>query len=136
MAIPTRLALVLASGILASGCAPNGGLFVAHETIVGVNGAVNLSKPAGHLVVGYDRNFGTYVPISVPDENDPSNKEAMSILSCSELTVSNIWLTGFTEYLSTGTAANNYAARLANQERVPAFKCFDQAEKDETGGAE
>lgn len=133
MAKPGTAAFVLGTCLSMSGCAQTSGLFIAHDTVLGVNAAVNIQKPSGHVIIGYDRNFGTYVPKSVPAE-DGSGKEAMSVLSCSELKVSDLWLTGFTEYLSTGEAAQTYAEKLAAQEWVPAFKCFvDQQTSDNNG---
>lgn len=96
-------------------CEPTN-LYVAHQTVVGVNAAVNTEQTKGHLIVGYDRNFVTLVPKSVADPDNKSTnvadgggKEAMSALSCSDLEVKGIYLTKFVEYLATGKAARTLA---------------------------
>ena len=59
-------------------------------------------RAKGRLVIGYDRNFVTLVPKSVPDGK--GGREAMAVLSCSELKVDGIFLSKFIEYLATGKA--------------------------------
>ncbi|MGH6892156.1 MAG: hypothetical protein ACREEP_07850, partial [Dongiaceae bacterium] len=90
------------------GCEPTN-LYVAHSTVLGVNGAMNADQSSGHLIVGYDRKFAAIVPKSVPTED---GKEAMSVLSCSDVKVDGIFLAGFTEYLATGKAAQGFAQKV------------------------
>jgi hypothetical protein len=68
---------------------------------------MNTEQTAGHLKIGYDRTFVIVVPKSVPV---PNGREAMAVLSCSNLEVKGIFLTGFKEYLATGAAALNYSS--------------------------
>jgi len=76
--------------------------------VVGLNAAMNTEQTAGHLKIGYDRTFVTVVPKSVPLRG--GGREAMAALSCSDLEVTGIFITGFREYLATGKAAMNYAS--------------------------
>lgn len=105
--------------VLLSACSTNN-LYIAHDTVVGLNASVDSQRGSGQLIVGYDRNFGTYVPKSV---RDGDGQEAMSVLSCSKLKVRGIWLTEFTEYLGTGEAAAIYADNLA-EKKTTAFTCI------------
>jgi hypothetical protein len=80
------------------------------------------------LIVGYDRRFLAIVPKSAtivdPETGqpvttgNPEAREAMSILSCSQLEVDTIFLTGFTEYLATGEAARRFAAEVAKKSTI------------------
>ncbi len=101
-------AIVFLAAIL-GGCEPTN-LYVAHTTVLGVNGAMNADQSSGHLIVGYDRKFAAIVPKSVDTED---GKEAMSVLSCSDVKVDGIFLAGFTEYLATGKAAQGFANKVA-----------------------
>jgi hypothetical protein len=98
------------------GCEPTQ-LYVGATTVLGINAAMNTEQTAGHLKIGYDRTFVTVVPKSVPLQGEPG-REAMAVLSCSEVEVTGIWLTGFREYLATGKAAMNYA-ELFNPNPAP-----------------
>lgn len=95
--------------MLLCGCQPPTNLYVAATTVVGVNAAVNTEQTAGHLKIGYDRDFVTVVPRSVAVPGHDQQREVMAALSCSEVEVTGIFLTGFKEYLATGQAARNYA---------------------------
>src|SRR5258706_8153424 len=106
----------LSALVLLCGCQPTQ-LYVAHSTVVGVNAAISTEKVAGHLKIGYERDFATVVPKSVPA---PGGREAMGALSCSELEVTGIFLTGFKEYLATGEAAERYAALFKPKPAPPA----------------
>jgi hypothetical protein len=44
-------------------------LYVAHQTVIGIDAAVNNEQKAGHLLIGYDRRFLTISPKSVPMSN-------------------------------------------------------------------
>lgn len=102
-------AAVLFAAIL-GGCEPTN-LYVAHSTVLGVNGAMNADQSSGHLIVGYDRKFAAIVPKSVPTVD---GKEAMSVLSCSDVKVDGIFLAAFTEYLATGRAAQGFAKKVVD----------------------
>ena len=99
-------------------------LYVAHHTVVGVNAAVNMERTSGHLVIGYDRNYVTIAPRSVPI--DDGGKDAMAALSCSELEVDGLYVTKFVEYLATGKAGIRFARRFGETgESGDIFQCFD-----------
>jgi hypothetical protein len=99
-------------------------LYVAHHTVVGVNAAMNMERTAGHLVIGYDRNFIAIAPRSVPLAN--GGKDAMAALSCSELVVKGIFVNKFVEYLATGKAGAALAKDIgASGEDFGFFRCFD-----------
>ena len=108
-----RVAVSVAAAVsvsLSLGACEPANLYVAHTTVVGLNAATNLDQSSGHLIVGYDRKFAAIVPKSVPVEE---GQEAMSVLSCSDLKVDGIFLSGFTEYLATGRAATGFAEAVA-----------------------
>ena len=114
-------AAALGACIVLGACSTDN-LYVAHDTVVGVNAALDSQRGSGRVMIGYNRNFGTYVPKSV---HHPNGKEAMSVLSCSELRVSGIWLAEFTEYLGTGEAAAIYAKNVAAKNMTTAFSCIE-----------
>ena len=115
MSVARRLVLstgaAVALSVALTACEPTN-LYVGSNTVVGVNGSMNTQQTAGHLIVGYDRRFAAIVPKSVPMEGS-EGEEAMAVLSCSELRVEGIFLTGFTEYLATGQAAKKFAENVA-----------------------
>ncbi len=112
--------VLLAAGLAA--CDPTN-LYVAHTTVLGVNGAMNADQTSGHLIIGYDRKFAAIVPTSVPTEY---GTEAMSVLSCSDLKVDGIFLAGFTEYLATGRAAEGFAKAVAETTDPTQRNAMDQ----------
>lgn len=112
--------VLLVAGLAA--CDPTN-LYVAHTTVLGVNGAMNADQTSGHLIIGYDRKFAAIVPTSVPTEH---GTEAMSVLSCSDLKVDGIFLAGFTEYLATGAAAQGFADAVANQSDAEKSRAMSQ----------
>lgn len=119
---PGLRALALGSFLVLAACEPTN-LYVAHDTVVGVNAAVNTERTKGRLVIGYDRNFVTLVPKSVPDIN--GGHEAMAALSCSELKVDGIFLSKFIEYLTTGQAALAFAEKIGESgDAGEIFECF------------
>lgn len=109
MPMAQRFVFAAGAALTLSACEPVN-LYVAHSTVVGLNAAGNVDRSSGHLIIGYDRHFGAIVPKSVPVAE---GKEAMSVLSCSDLKVDGIFLAGFTEYLATGRAATGFAEAVA-----------------------
>lgn len=107
---------------IVAGCEPTN-LYVAHTTVLGVNGAMNADQSSGHLIVGYDRKFGAAVPKSVDTED---GKEAMSVLSCSDVKVDGIFLAAFTEYLATGRAARGFAEKVVKPNNEADRKAINQ----------
>ena len=133
------LGLILAALTLAACDATQ--LYIAHDTVLGLNANVNTARTSGKLVFGYDRQFGTLIPKSVDaDDNQNGNddgkgREAMAVLSCSEVGVDGIFLTRFVEHLATGQAAKNFAKALADDPEavnLGFFECFDTS-APETG---
>jgi hypothetical protein len=113
--------LIAGLGLTACGTA---NLYIAHDTVVGLNAVVDSQRTSGRLSIGYDRNFGTYVPAAVPAQDGSGGKEAMSVVSCSELKVKGIWLSNFTEYLGTGEAAERFAAAVSKGGQSEVFDCL------------
>lgn len=106
------------------GC-QSGQLYVASNTVVGLHAGVNTARTAGTLQIGYDRYFTTVVPRSVVPPNGESGtglpagttaREAMAVMSCSELEVDGIFVSRFVENLATGRAALNYAKALRDSD--------------------
>ena len=105
-------------------------LYIAHNTVVGVDAAVNTEQPRGHLLIGYDRQFVGYIPRSVRVESDtatgPEKRDAMSAIACSRVEVTGLYLTQFTEYLATGPAAKRYAESLQKAPGSRLRECLEQ----------
>ena len=97
-------------------------LYVAHETVVGFNAQVSQDRQQGRIVLGYDRDFITLVPKSVDVE---AGKDAMALLSCSELEVTGIFLTRYVDVLASGDAAEALAGKLTDPQRF--FDCHKLA---------
>ena len=128
---------VLAGGLTAGACDTAGRhLYIAHNTVVGLDAAVNTDPPRGHLVFGYDRQFGAWIPRSVPDGETgngavtssahSTTRDAMTAIACSKVGVDGIYLTQFTEYLATGRAAELYAMALKAHPGSPLYDCLNQ----------
>jgi hypothetical protein len=97
-------------------------LYVAHETVVGLNAQVSQDRQQGRLVLGYDRDFITLVPKSVGDD---ANKDVMALLSCTELEVSGIFLTRYVDVVASGEAAKTFAGKLTDGQTF--FDCHELA---------
>ncbi|WP_145976987.1 hypothetical protein [Leisingera aquaemixtae] len=110
---------MLCAAIGLTGCSPDN-LFVAHETVVGVNAKVSADRQQGQLVVGYDRDFVTIVPTTV--EGDNGGREAMALLSCTELAVQGIYLAQYTDITATGAAAARLGKAI-DEKGSAAFDC-------------
>jgi hypothetical protein len=131
-------------------------LYIAHNTVVGVDVAVDTNRQAGRLVVGYDRQFVALAPKSVPPDpekpdpdcvGEPDCREAMAVLSCNEVEVDGIFLTRFKDRLATGTAAKKAATKIVEHVQTVAqgdvtkyaeiaaglFDCWRPIETDEDG---
>lgn len=113
-------------------------LYVVHQTVIGIDAAVNNEQKAGHLLIGYDRRFLTISPKSVPMSESqksaknpqetmapqspgPQPKDVMAVLSCSHMEIDGLFLTKFVERLATGKAAKNFS------EKNKVFDCSDIA---------
>jgi hypothetical protein len=139
--VPRLLLITLAPFVLScvGGCDTVGrNLFIAHNTVVGVDAAVNTDQTQGHIIIGYDRQFVGYIPRSVPDhgagvatttptsERESKKRDAMTAVACSKVAVDGIFLTQFTEYLATGRAAELYAKALRAHPGTQLYNCLDK----------
>ncbi|HEY7609148.1 MAG TPA: hypothetical protein VIF14_07940 [Alphaproteobacteria bacterium] len=123
-------AIGLAQALLA--CQPTH-VFVTHQTVVGVDAAVDSQMTKGHLIIGYDRTFFAVVPKSVESKENgtapgasPNNRDAMSVIACSNIKVDGIVLSQFTENMATGKAAKIYAENLHREGGNQLFRCLDK----------
>ena len=58
------IALTLIAGLAA--CGEPTQLYIAHNTVLGLDAAVDTNRQAGRLLFGYDRQFVALAPRSVP----------------------------------------------------------------------
>jgi hypothetical protein len=114
--------LALVAGLLGA-CEVNQ-LYTASHTNIGINAAVKPDMTEGSLMVGYQRDFVTLVPKSVPDTEAPGNRDVMAALVCTDLVVSGIWLNKYVEYVATGKAARDFAAKLKGSSASQFFDCY------------
>jgi hypothetical protein len=130
-----RAGLIVLAALAVAGCQP-GQLYVASDTVLGLNANVNTARDSGRFQFGYDRYFGTVIPRSTDIPNGTNDtglagseqgREVMAIIGCSDVEVSGIFLSKFVESLATGRAARGYARQLAaNPSNANApFGCFD-----------
>lgn len=108
------------SVLLLPACEPRN-LYVAHDTVVGVNAKVSQDRQQGQLVVGYDRDFVTVIPKSVDDPSGINKKDAMALLSCTELEVDGIFLSKYTDITASGDAAKKFSERIHDDNNF--FNC-------------
>lgn len=109
-------------------------MYVGLDTVLGVNARVSTDRQSGDLIIGYDRDFATIVPKSVPvsdnghhsdaESTSEESRDAMSALVCSEVRVSGIFLSGFTEAMATGEAAKKFAKQATAEEVGDFFSCL------------
>jgi hypothetical protein len=118
------IGIVLLAGPFLAACEPKQ-LYIAHNTVIGVDAAVNADRTAGQLMIGYDRQFVALVPKSVPEQGAGSeSREAMAALVCSKLEVDGIFLTEYSERLATGDAAVEASNTIAKDpKRMSIFDC-------------
>lgn len=134
-------------------------LYMANQTVIGLNAAVDPEAGTGSLLIGYDRDFVALVPRSVEQQEidaqgkvvlDANGKprltghtDAMSALVCADVRFEKIWLRYYYEAMATGEAAKQFARRLSatNQEAQKSadsmrefFKCFRRAEAIDKAG--
>lgn len=99
--VPIRAGTLL-SVILLSACTSlSKQVYVASDTSLGVNGAVNTAQTAGKLVIGYDRKFVAYVPKIIYE----GDSDVMAVYNCTHLEVQGLRIKAFKEHLATGDAA-------------------------------
>ncbi len=107
-----------------SGCEARN-LYVAHDTVVGLNAQLSEDRKKGRLVFGYDRDFVTIIPKSVDKDkkspDDPHREEVMASLGCSHIVVDGIYLTEYRDMVVTGDAAKALAKKLDGRDKL--FEC-------------
>ncbi|WP_139792877.1 hypothetical protein [Pseudophaeobacter leonis] len=105
------------------GCDQN--LYVAHDTVLGINARLNKDRAAGKLVIGYDREFITIVPkgsrtepvTGEEDQTSTSNasRDVMSSLGCNYLEAEGPTLKRYSDMVITGEAAIKLAAKIKEE---------------------
>lgn len=98
-------------------------LYVAHDTVVGINAAVSANRQQGQVVIGYDRDFAAVVPVIEPGKVGPdgtsrTDREAMAVFGCTRMETKSIFLTRYSDVISTGDAANKLAKTLGTKNRT------------------
>lgn len=106
-----------------AGCEANN-LYVAHNTVIGVNASVSPDRQQGQLLIGYDRDFVTVIPKSVDKTVKTGKKDVMALLNCTQVEVDGIFLSKYTDSIASGEAAILFARQLA-QEQKPTTNLFD-----------
>lgn len=120
--IPIRIALLLPAAMLCACTSLSKQVYVASDTSLGVNGAVNTAQTAGKLVIGYDRKFVAFVP---KKDEDADSSDVMSVYNCTHLEITGLRISKFREKLATGKAVPK------NDENKPSSCNPDQAKKQE-----
>jgi hypothetical protein len=155
-----RIVVALLVLVLA-GCANWGEqLYLAHDTKIGLDASINTATTSGSVDLGYDRRFITFVPRSVEieeqdtelvgsgrqtgegdgnteDSQDVENtkaREIMSVMACSNLSVSLFTIDYYDESLATGRAAVLFAKALAQDRKWISedyFECFRKKDRQQ-----
>lgn len=107
--------LSLGAIVLVSGCGEN--LYVAHDTVVGLNAAVSADRAQGQFVFGFDRDYTAVVPVKEKGSKDSAGKvttsrEAMAVFGCSRVETKGIFLTRYSDVIATGSAAVDLAETI------------------------
>lgn len=89
-------------------------LYIASDTSLGVNGAVNTAQTAGKIVIGYDRKFVTVVPKMNPN----AESDVMSAYNCTHVEIKGLRISKFRERLASGEAATNLVSNMRNGNAV------------------
>lgn len=118
--------LGLMASVTLAACGQPTQLYVAHNTVIGLDAAVDTNRQSGRLIFGYDRQFITLAPKAVPCEEDGANcREAMAALSCNEVVVEGVFLTRFKDRLATGKAAVEAAEAIKKKPEIATlFDCW------------
>lgn len=105
-----------------SGCATNN-LYVAHDTVIGLNAKLSDTRQQGSLVIGYDRDYVTIIPksVTIPDGKGGVKKDAMASLGCNRVQVQGAQLVEYRDFVITGDAAIALAKKLNGDTKV--FDC-------------
>jgi hypothetical protein len=158
-----RIAVALLVLMLA-GCTNWGEqLYLAHDTKIGLDASINTATTSGSVDLGYDRRFITFVPRSVEIEEQETElvgsngesgetdrnteeiggnaedtrtkaREIMSVMACSNLSVSLFTIDYYDESLATGRAAVLFARALAQDRKWISedyFECFKKKDRQQ-----
>lgn len=104
--IAIRIGLMLPAALLCACTSLSKQVYVASDTSLGVNGAMNTAQTAGKLVIGYDRKFVAFVP-KITYEGD---SDVMSVYNCTHLEITGLRISKFREKLATGKAVPKRSA--------------------------
>lgn len=115
-----------------AGCTPRN-LYVAHDTVLGVNASVNQARQKGQLVIGYDRDFATIIPTTVKIPGTENETDAMSLVNCTDLEIDGIFLNKYVDVIATGDAAVDLI-KSGNLDASQA-RCEIEKEPAKKGGA-
>lgn len=119
---------------LITGCTGNN-VYVATDTSIGINGALNTAQTSGEINIGYDRKFTAYVPHKqAPDGSEKG--DAMTTYNCTKVEIKGTTLSKFYERLATGKAAEDLVRKLKKRDKDNDCS-FEEAESKTagTGGA-
>lgn len=123
--------ILLALGVCSlSNCGDQ--LYVAHDTVVGINAAVSANRQQGQVVIGFDRDFAALVPVKEPDTSD-GTREAMAVFGCTRMETKSIFLTRYSDVISTGEAANKLSAKLGSGAKTAGAARLATCGEDEDG---
>ena len=121
---PARFLFLFVSTICITGCGQD--LYVAHDTVVGLNAEINPSSQSTNVTLGYDREFVTVIP-TVPTNDGSEEREAMALLGCTHLEVDGIFLRNYSDEIVSGKAAIAMAEKLgAGADTGAYFKCHQR----------
>ncbi|MCB1342876.1 MAG: hypothetical protein KDK24_17770 [Pseudooceanicola sp.] len=79
-------------------------LYIAHQTVLGINASVDQGRQQGQLVIGYDRDFATVIPKTV-DAGPNGEKNVMALFNCTALEIDGIHLNRYSDVTVTGDVA-------------------------------
>jgi hypothetical protein len=110
---------LIAAIVSLSGCEAKN-LYVAHDTVIGINAKLSDTRQQGRLVIGYDRDFVTIIPKSVQGD-EKGEKDAMASLGCNRVKLKGTQLIQYSDFVATGPAAIQLARKLNDTTTV--FDC-------------
>lgn len=135
--IDLKRILVFSLALALSGCGDN--LYIAHDTVVGINAAVSTDRQQGQFVLGFDRDFAAIVPVIEPGGTDAmgrtlESREAMSVFGCSRVETESIFLTRYSDVVATGSAALDLAETLGRGDTSTSAKRLATCGEEQDNG--
>jgi len=153
-----RIGLLAAALALAlAGCGAENNVYVASNTLIGLNAGVNSTMTSGKIFLGYERDFVAVIPKAgegtpadkeeeeEEEEDDAASNEVtgvhwesetgrdlMAVLGCTDLRAKGIFVRGFTEYIATGQAARNFAVATKMNAQTSVVRNFFECLRDDT----